>query len=374
MFALLLSLFLADGANSVEHVSFEKDGLIRHATGRVLVQAKDGGVLLEADDRQIWTIAADAIKSRRSDEHEFAYLSRAELARRALADLPAGFAIHETRHYVFCHNTSPEYAKWCGSLYERLYGAFLKFWERKGLELQPPEVLMALIFRDKPSYISYAETELGDAAPAVVGYYSLATNRVTTFDLTGLAQPGRRGGRTGTARYIRHVLQQPAALPNVATMVHEATHQLAFNSGLQRRFADNPLWLSEGLAIYFETPDLTSSRGWRKIGALNKPRLRAFRQFSARRPADSLFTLLTDDFRFRDTERAATAYAEAWALCNHLIQQHDEGFTAYLKTIQSKPYLAEDSREARIEQFQSAIGVNWQELDAELMRAAAKWR
>ena len=27
----------------------------------------------------------------------------------------------------------------------------------------------------------------------------------------------------------------------VATIIHEATHQLAFNSGLQVRFADNPL-------------------------------------------------------------------------------------------------------------------------------------
>ena len=35
---------------------------------------------------------------------------------------------------------------------------------------------------------------------------------------------------------------------NVATIIHEATHQLAYNSGMQRRYADNPMWVSEGLA------------------------------------------------------------------------------------------------------------------------------
>ena len=53
------------------------------------------------------------------------------------------------------------------------------------------------------------------------------------------------------------------------TIVHEAVHQLAYNSTLQRRMADNPYWVSEGLATYFESPDLNSLRGWRNIGAIN---------------------------------------------------------------------------------------------------------
>jgi hypothetical protein len=79
-------------------------------------------------------------------------------------------------------------------------------------------------------------------------------------------------------REINEMLSQPAAVPLVATIVHEATHQIAFNCGLQQRYADIPLWLCEGMAVYFEAPDLTSTRGWRGIGRVNYPRLETFRK------------------------------------------------------------------------------------------------
>ena len=101
------------------------------------------------------------------------------------------------------------------------------------------------------------------------------------------------------------MLAQPQAEPLVATIIHEATHQIAFNCGLQTRFADIPLWVSEGIAVYFETPDLTNSKGWKEIGAVNRPRLDRFREYLTRRPADSLSTLISDDTRLRDSEHGA---------------------------------------------------------------------
>ena len=59
----------------------------------------------------------------------------------------------------------------------------------------------------------------------------------------------------------------------VSTIVHEATHQIAFNSGLHQRLSDCPKWFSEGVAMYCETPDLKSSEGWAGIGAVNRNRL-----------------------------------------------------------------------------------------------------
>ena len=73
----------------------------------------------------------------------------------------------------------------------------------------------------------------------------------------------------------------------MATIIHEATHQLAFNCGMQNRYADIPLWLSEGIAIYFETPDLRNKRGWRSIGSVNRVRLAEFRRYLRSRPSDS---------------------------------------------------------------------------------------
>ena len=88
----------------------------------------------------------------------------------------------------------------------------------------------------------------------------------------------QRGG--SSAAHINQVLSQPAAERTVATIVHEATHQLAYNTGLQTRYAGNPMWVSEGIAVYFETPDLDSARGWRYIGAINRLHLNHFREYA----------------------------------------------------------------------------------------------
>ena len=107
-----------------------------------------------------------------------------------------------------------------------------------------------MVFRDKAGYRDYSQPELGEATNSIIGYYSLKSNRIVSYDLTGLEQLRASGDRTGTMAHISQMLRRPQAERTVATIIHEATHQIAFNSGLQRRFADNPLWLSEGLAIY----------------------------------------------------------------------------------------------------------------------------
>ncbi len=235
-------------------------------------------------------------------------------------------------------------------------------------------MLVALVFADRTQYAAYGQSELGQAAGAVVGYYSLATNRISTFDMTGTEPLRQTGSRLGMTKRMNQILSQPGASKTIATVIHEATHQLAFNSGLQRRFADNPLWLSEGLAIYFETPDVTSSRGWRKIGGLHEVRLRTMRQYLPSRPQDSLFTLLTDDNRFRDTQHAEVAYAEAWALVYYLLRQRSDEFGHYLRNVANKPVLGQDTAEERLQDFSQAFGQDWRELDADLLRALPTWR
>ena len=154
----------------------------------------------------------------------------------------------------------------------------------------------------------------------------------------------------------------------VATIVHEATHQLAFNCGLQTRFADIPLWVLEGLAVYFETPDLSSSKGWKKIGEVNRPRLDRFRDYLTRRPAKSLLSLISDDKRFRDPRQGVDAYAEAWALNYYLIQQKPKEFLAYMEVMAAKKTLLTGGPELRVKEFQAAFGNDLDHLDAEFVK------
>lgn len=360
-------------ARAVEQVSLRRGDEELQVTGRVLVTAEDGGLLFETTAGALLTIEPADLVRRSSNDRPFAPLDAEQLAEQVLAELPAGFDAHRTAHYVVCYNTSRSYAQWCGGVFERLYGAFTNFWTRRDFELPAPEFpLVAIVFADQQQYGDYTRKELKDAA-AMLGYYNLKTNRMALVDLTGVTRlRSTRRGR-GSAAEINLLLSQPAAERSVATIVHEATHQIAFNTGLATRLADIPLWSSEGLAMYFETPDLGSGKGWRTIGAVNTVRLEQFRDYLARRPSDSLKTLVEDDRRFRDPRLATDAYAEAWALTYFLVRQRWEQYAAYTRLLAAKGPLVWDTPAERIDDFQSAFG-DLTALDADFLRQMQKLR
>jgi len=344
-------------AQAVERVTFRGDVRQRTVAGRIVVEAADGGVMLQSDDGALWAIEGTAVINRQPVDAPFAPLDAEQLGQRLLDEFPAGFRVHTTPHYVICYNTSRQYAEWTSSLFERLYKAFTNYWERQGLELHEPEFPLAVVvFADRASYDSAARIDLGGAAGSIVGYYSLKTNRVNMYDLTGSEALRGANNRRGSLREINQMLSQPAAVPLVATVVHEATHQIAFNCGLQQRFADVPLWLCEGMAMYFEAPDLTSSRGWRGIGRVNYPRLETFHRNLPNWRPGSLESLLADSDRFRDPHTAAAAYANAWALNYYLIKYRSDQYAAYLKTLAEKRPLREDDAATRLAEFRRHFG------------------
>ncbi|HEY2148023.1 MAG TPA: DUF1570 domain-containing protein, partial [Pirellulales bacterium] len=369
-FAVLLILTIATSpAHAVDHVTLKRDGKEMELSGKVLVTAKDGGILLLAPDGALWNIEPQEIGDHREDERPFTPLSPAEAGRKTLAELPPGFEIYSTSHYVICHNTTRAYAQWVGALYERLFAAFTTYWKNRGFKLHDPELpLVVIVFATRDGYTKHVRDELGDNAEAIIAFYSLRTNRVSMYDLTGVDSLRRPGDKRGSAAQINMMLSRPEAETMVATIVHEATHQLAFNCGLQTRFADIPLWVLEGLAVYFETPDLSSSKGWRRIGDVNRPRLDHFREYLARRPAKSLLSLISDDKRFRDPRQALDAYAEAWALNYYLISQKPKEFLAYMEVMAAKKTLLTGPPEMRIKEFQAAFGNDLDRLDAEFVK------
>lgn len=150
---------------------------------------------------------------------------------------------------------------------------------------------------------------------------------------------------------------------NIATIIHEATHQLAYNCGLQTRFADNPMWVSEGLAMFFESPDFSNPRGWRGIGRVNAVNLGRFRRYLSSRPDDSLATLLSDDSRFRSVSTAEDAYGESWALTYFLLKTQRKEFVSYLQKLSESKPLDERTPRERIEDFESSMDMTLEQLD-----------
>lgn len=370
---LACSSKLTSPALGLERIIFQQEGQQRQVAGELLVEAADGGLLVQDPAGVFWAVTREELIERAADDQPYMPLNAQQMATQLLSELPSGFQVHTTAHYVLAYNTSRAYAEWCGALLERLHKAFTTYWERRGLKLhEPPTPLPAVIFASKSSYADYARAELGDAVSAIVGYYSLRTNRVIMYDLTGADR--LRSSNTSSTAHINRLLARPEAERTVATIIHEATHQIAFNCGLQTRYADIPLWLSEGIAIYFETPDLRSLRGWTEIGAVNQVRLADFRRGQATRPAGMLVELISTDELFRQPRTAPQAYAEAWAWNYFLIRQKPREYEAYLKMLSAKKRLIYDEPAERLTQFQAVFGDDLQQLDREFLRYMQKVR
>jgi hypothetical protein len=343
-----------NAADPAIRVSFHDDRTKdeQSVEGRVLVEAVDGGILVEDTQRRLWTITPDRLISREDLAREYAPLDTEALAAALRADMGAGFKTSSTPHYVLCTDGPSAYTEWVGKLFERLLRAFLLNWKQAGWELAEPDVpLPALVFRNQQQYAAYALKDAGPEVADKAGYYSIRTNRIVLYDL---ASEGAGDGPMNADQVERRVAAAPQ---NVATIVHEATHQIAFNCGMHTRYADTPMWIAEGLAMYCETPDLRTGSGWRTIGKLNVTRLRQYREFSAqRRKEGSLRTLVQDESRFRNPDTMLDAYSESWALVDYLVRERRDEFITYLRQIAEKPRLRWDAPEVRITEFEEAFG------------------
>lgn len=372
--SVALCLVWALPSLAMDQVTLRRDGKTLETTGKVLLTAQDGGMLLLARDGVLWLIPPDEQVEHITDDAPFTPLARDELTKRVLAELPQGFNVHSTAHYLIFYDTSPEYAKWCGSLFEGLYRAFTNCWAYRKFELTEPQFpLVAIVFADKQAYLKFSRSDLGEAGESVIGYFGLTSNRMTMYDLTGVEAQGH--AKMKTAAQINQILSQPEAMRTVSTIIHEATHQIAFNCGLHTRLSDCPRWFSEGIAEFFETPDLRSAKGWGGIGKenVNRSRLEQFQHYMTSRPANSLETLLRDDRRFTDPKGVLDAYAEAWALTYFLLKKHEKQYITYLRMLSAKKPLMPDSPEQRIDDFRQAFG-ELSQVDTEFLRYMARVR
>jgi hypothetical protein len=324
----------------------------RTLEARLLVEAEDGGILIEDRAGRMWSITPDRLQSRVPLAEAFQLFDAGDLGASLHEELGGQFEIVTTKLYVICASADRKYAEWVAALFERLLRGFLAYWKRAGLELQEPAApLPAIVFRTQQEYADFAARDVGPQLAGTAGYYSVRDNRIILYDLASAVG----GGPAASADEVnRRVASAPA---NVATIVHEATHQIAFNSGLHRRYADNPMWLTEGMAMFFETPDLRSGSGWQTAGRLSATRLARFRDYAgARRSDDSLSTLASSETRFRDPETILDAYSESWALTYFLIRTRRDEFVGYLQSLAAKPRLRWDTPDQRRTEFEAAFG------------------
>ena len=355
-------------------VTFEEDKQLRTVVGELVALDKTFGQLVLDADGELTAIPPGTLQRIEKLSGMLVPSVAKDLAVRLLKVMPANSKYIATEHFIVCYNTSDAYARWNANLYERLFKGFYRFWKEKGVDLNPPRFpMVALVFESKADYVRYAEQEF-QGAENTIGYYHQSTNRLASFDLTGIENMLPPGVSVARDELIEKILSRPEAERTVATIVHEACHQISFNSGLQVRLGDNPLWFSEGLATFFESPDLTSSNGWAGIGKVNWHNFTILSRYLPNRPANSLEMLLVDDARMRAGETMANAYAEAWGLTYYLIKSKSKPFVNYVKSVRDKPPGTQSTPKERIELFQKCFGEDLGKFDKDFLRFLQKVR
>ncbi len=149
---------------------------------------------------------------------------------------------------------------------------------------------------------------------------------LTTDDITeslGYYSPAKAGKGNRAATYFFR--DAGGQLPVTATLYHEVSHQLLFETAGPNAFTRNysGYWVFEGLGTYFETAT-PQSDGSLEIGGFVGERLAAAQQsLAAGRflPLDPFLRL--DKPGFESRERIHTNYQQAMALAVFLMQWHD---------------------------------------------------
>ncbi len=343
------------------------------ADARVWVKAADGGMLIETRDGRIWAITPERLTSFTELDEDFQAVSASELADVLALELKNAGVVGAletvtTPHYVIVTNTSRVYAEWCGQILERLFVSFDLFAKEHGFTLIPQSMpLPVIVLANQTQFANFAKVDATPLSAKGQGYYSITSNRVVLYDLTtAKGQPVVRT-RDEVIKRLR------LATSNVATVVHEATHQLAFNRGLNRRYADNPHWLTEGLAMHFEAADFLSDQEPVEIGKLNTVRLKRLLDAQRARRIKSVETLIRDSKRFSQADTAVDAYAEAWLLTHYLLTTEPKAYVSYVSLIAEKPLLQTDSAEEHLADFEAAFSKT-EQMDANLRQYLLRLR
>jgi len=284
-------------------------------------------------------------------------------------------------HYVMLHDTSDvrvgrkrqTRAETRLQLLETIFESYFMMFALEGHVLEPPKKhLMVLLFSDEITFQRYST--LLDPRLAYAGGFWSAKDNISVFYDQGTTPVLRRmSDAVADLRRLKlqtrgtPVSQEVAHLANAVDLMnkiareqadievvsHEATHQLAGNTGIMPTGKIGARWAHEGLASYFETP---SGAAWGGVGAVNQNRLADHRKIAADPNRRSLEQIVSDELFYSASgqREAIEAYGQAWALTYYLMETHREKLMEYYKRCST---LEDDAtKQTRIDAFEDVFG------------------
>jgi hypothetical protein len=299
-------------------------------------------------DGRLWQFPPQEAKNFKKMSTSFRCNSPSEIRAALLRELGNEYEVSGTTHYLVAHPAG-QGDKWADR-FEDLYRSFVHYFTLCGLRpAAPPFPLIAVVCRDQGEFMRRAAAQGGPVGTGVLGYYDILSNRVSVYDM---------GGKINGAHW-----QQ-----NASVVIHEATHQTAFNTGVHSRYTLPPKWLSEGLAMLFEAPGVYDSRNHPNPSErVNWGRLRAFRDhLMSQHRSERFAAMVASDQLFASNPGAA--YAEAWAVVFFLIETDSSKLSLYLHRTASRPPFEPYPAAERTADFTAVFGNDWRMLEARFLR------
>lgn len=224
----------------------------------------------------------------------------------AKPDLNLPFSV-ETEHYIVRTDISQRVADNAARAMENLYKQFELIFKPDASAKNGKKVEIGL-FRSQDDFIKHSQEEGGKPTDKTLGFFIPY--------------------RDGSGRILVYKRQDEYNTLN--TMYHEATHQFI---DMVVHGKDIPLWLNEGLAVYFENSRFENGKF--ATGLLPRERLKALKDMIRHRefiPLPDLYTRTADTFD-------GDCYAEAWALVHFFAQANNGAYTkrfnAYFKMLRA---------------------------------------
>jgi hypothetical protein len=360
------------------------------AAPRAVELRTDSGVWqgrsLVHDDQTCWLLDATGalheikladVTAHRLLEAPFRPETVVEARDRLRREAPRGMEVAAKGRYVVCAPVGQAAAY--AALLDEVYNSFWRHFSRRNFGLQPPEFpLTATVFANREQFVAHARQDYPHLPANLQGYYHRRTNRITLYAESPLTASRLRGDdateREAARSMDRGLSPPPATLPASIdagardTLIHEATHQLAFNLGLHSRLAETPRWITEGLAMLLEEDSRRDDTGGRNPSErINRSRYIWFRNYlQQRRPAKSLVPLLE-----RDEPLSAAPldfYSEAWALSFYLAETRPSEYARYLRGVAARDPLRPYPPEERLADFQAAFSRDLDHFEGQYLR------
>lgn len=310
-------------------------------------------LLLGRDGRLYDFHPRDAKEAQKTSPRFFGY-SMSEMKSELQREFDKRFDVSTTRHYLIVHPAG-ERDQWA-ERFEDLYKRFTHYFRVRGFTPTEPQVpLVAIVFRDQREYYQAAAAGGNPLQPNMLGHYDPISNRVFLYDVTTDEEHADWSA-------------------NAATIIHEATHQTAYNVGIHARFTETPRWLVEGLATMFESRGVWNAQYDRtQADRINAGRLRDFHDYTAtRRPPGALVQLLASDRAFKSDPEGA--YAEAWALSFFLCETQPRLYAAYLEKTAARPMFSQYTDAERMADFQEVFGREMKMIETKFLRFLAEMK